>query len=69
MPRENRVRGSAGRESQRLSLLAEAEKRPGVHDVMVVYEGWQRADRRLDAYRLVTGESVVTPATDRANAQ
>lgn len=55
------------RERSRESMLEEALKQPGVHDVLEVYRDWQRADSGLSAYRAATKEPAKIVTTDHAN--
>lgn len=48
-------------------LLQEALERPGVLEVLRVYEDWRRADRGLDSYRAATREPHRITTTDHAN--
>ena len=42
------------RERAHEDMLNEALKRPGVREVMEVYDSWQRANKGLDSYRSAT---------------
>ena len=42
------------REQEHADMLKEALARPGIREVMKVYQDYQQADMGLDAYRLVT---------------
>ena len=44
-------RTRSGREQGRAALLEAAYARPGVREMMKVYDNWHEQDRRLDAYR------------------
>ena len=57
------------REQQRSAMLKEALSRPGVREVMKVYEQWQRQDEGLESYRAATQESFQTNTTDHANTR
>ena len=59
----------SSRESQRVNLLEEALRRPGVREMMIVYRDWQRADRGLDPYRAATKQPMKTTTTDHANVR
>ena len=48
-------------------LLQEALKRPGIRDVMRVYEDWRQADSGLDPHRAATREPHRITTTDHAN--
>lgn len=69
MSKEEAPRQSADRESQRATLLAEALRRPGVRDLMVVYHNWEQTDRQLDSYRMATAKSSLINTTDHANTR
>ena len=50
------------------AMLQEALSRPGVREVMQVYENWRKANQGFSAYRLATrGQGRVT-TTNRTNA-
>ena len=55
------------REQDRKAMLETALARPGVREVMAVYQNWQKADSGLDAYRATTKEPLTITTTDRAN--
>ena len=55
------------REPSRVKLLKEALERPGIREVMRVYEDWRQADRGLDSYHAATRDPNRTTTTDRAN--
>lgn len=48
-------------------LLQEALERPGIREIMRVYEDWRQADRGLDSYRAATREPHHITTTDHAN--
>ena len=53
----NRTSGnepSADKEPDANALRELAERRPGIREVMRVYEDWKRVDRGMDAYRAAT---------------
>jgi hypothetical protein len=56
------------RERERAAMVREALRRPGVREVMEVYGNWQRADKKLDAYRSATRSRRTTTTTDNTNA-
>ncbi len=41
------------RQKERDELLEEALRRPGIREVMKVYEDWKRADRALESHRAI----------------
>ncbi len=45
---------SSKREQKHAEMLKEALARPGIREVMKVYQHYQQVDRGLDAYRLAT---------------
>ena len=51
-------------EQEHATMLEEALKRPGIREVMEVYESWQRADKGLDSYRLATKEAFKVTTTN-----
>ena len=55
------------RERSRAELLKEALERPGIREVMRVYEDWRQVDRGLDSYRAATREPHRITTTDHAN--
>ena len=58
---------SGTREQAHGELLQEALVRPGIREIMRVYEDWRRVDRGLDSYRAATREPHRTTTTDHAN--
>ena len=54
-------------EQEHATMLKEALARPGVREVMEVYQNWQQADRWLDSYREATKEPQIITTTDHAN--
>lgn len=69
MAEQPKKRPQSKRERERAAMLEEALRRPGVREVMQVFDAWQRADRGLDAYRAATKETWTVITTDHANAQ
>lgn len=55
------------RASTHAELLQEALERPGIRDLMRVYEDWRQADRGLDSYRAAMREPHRITTTDHAN--
>ena len=49
------------------AMLKEALARPGVREVMRVYEEWRQIDGALDAYRAATKTAPTITTTDHAN--
>ena len=45
------------RERAHEEMLKEALKKPGVREIMGVYESWQRADKGLEPYRSATKDA------------
>ena len=60
---------SSKRAEQHEAMLREALRRPGVREVMEVYDAWQRTDHGLDANRAATKKAVEFTTTDHANAR
>ena len=48
-------------------MLREALSRPGIREVMEVYENWQKADRAMEPYRLALKQRETIVTTDQAN--
>ena len=69
MDEQTREHPRSERERERAAMLEEALRRPGVREVMQVFDAWQRADRGLDAYRAATKEAWTVITTDHANVQ
>ena len=57
------------REQEHAELLKEALSRPGIREVMQVYENWQRADRTMEPYRSAAKRRETTVTTDQANVE
>ena len=57
------------RSEERAAMLKEALGRPGMREVMEIYDGWRRADKALDAYRAVRKKAWIVTTSDRANPQ
>ena len=55
------------REQAHAKLLREALKRPGIREVMRVYNDWRQVDRGLDPYRAATRAPHRITTTDHAN--
>lgn len=55
------------REQAHAKLLQEALERPGIRELMRVYEDWRQVDRGLDSYRAATREPRRITTTDHAN--
>lgn len=51
---EAAARAESEREKQHSEMLKSALARPGVREVMEVYQGWREKDQGLDAYRSAT---------------
>ena len=65
--RQAGTRNISRREKELAELIEKACSRPGVREFMEVYRTWQEKDQALDAYRLATGRSLWTIATDSSN--
>ena len=57
----------SAREQSHAERLKEALERPGIREIMRVYEDWRQADRGLDSYRKATREPHRTTTSDHAN--
>ena len=57
------------RKQEHATMLKEALARPGIREVMQVYQNYQKADKGLDTYRLATKQPGIVETTDHANAQ
>ena len=55
------------RERARATLLEDALRRPGIREVMRVYEDWRHVDRGLEPYRGATHEPQEITTTDHSN--
>ena len=62
-------REASRREREHDAMLQEALARPGVRDVMKLYDGWREKDRGLDAYRAATRAPASTTTTDHTRAR
>ncbi len=69
MPKHTAKPQSSNREQEHAAMLKEALARPGVREVMQVYQNYQKADKGLDSYRQATKHSEIVITTDHANAQ
>ena len=49
-------------------MLQEALSRPGVREVMEVYQNWRKADQALSAYRQVIKRQGQVTTSNRTNA-
>ena len=59
----------SAREQARAALVEDSLKRPGIREVMRVYENWRHADRGLNSYRAATHWPYEFPTTDRSNSR
>ncbi len=57
------------RKNEYESMLKEAQARPGVYDVMQVYQSWQKLDQGLNPYREVIKDREIIAASDHTNIQ
>ena len=55
------------RDRKHADMLKEALARPGIREVMEVYEHYQQVDRGLDAYRMVTKQRGKVTRTTRTH--
>ena len=56
-PSEIRKSSESERELAHKELLESAFARPGIREVMKIYGGWQKCDRKMEAYRSATKPS------------
>ena len=64
-----RLTPESQREQEHAAMLREALSRPGIREVMHVYENWRRADRAMEPYRSAVRPHETTITTDQANAR
>lgn len=57
------------REDDREAMLKEALSRPGVREVMRIYQNWKQKDCGLNAYRIATKPHQRVIVTDHTNMQ
>ncbi len=57
----------SSREMEQAAMLEEALRRPGVTEVMKVYESWKQIDNGLDVYRAATKKPQLITTTNHAN--
>ena len=55
------------RKREHEKMLKEALSRPGVREMMRLYQNWKQLDRGLDAYRAATKTHQIATITDHAN--
>lgn len=48
-----KVPTASARQERRDALFEQAMERPGIREVMRVYEDWKQADRALDSHRAI----------------
>ena len=65
----NRKPADSKREQEHAAMLKEALSRPGVQEVMDVYNAWWERDRGLDAYRAATKTPARATRTDHTRAR
>ena len=65
--RQADTRNVSRREKELAELIEKACSRSGVREFMVICNTWQKKDRALDVYRLATGQSSWTTATDSSS--
>ena len=61
------TRVQSEREKAHAEMLEAALARPGIREVMQVYQGWQEKDRGLDAYRAATKRPEQVTTTNHSN--
>lgn len=57
------------RERERAAMLEEALSRPGVRQVMEVYQNWHKADQAMEPYRLAAKQHETVTTSDHANVR
>ena len=67
--RKVKKRSDSEREQEYEAMLKAALARPGVHEVMKVYDGWREKDRGLGAYRSATKDPHCILTTNSSNAR
>lgn len=60
-------RPSSKREREHAELLERALARPGVREVMDVYDNWREKDRSLNSYRAATKKPERITTTNSSN--
>ena len=55
------------RQQAHAALLEDALQRPGIYEIMRVYEDWRHLDSGLDPYREATREPQRITTSDHAN--
>ena len=55
-------------EKERAAMLKEAMSRPGVREVMEVYQNWKKTDGSLDNYRRMNKKGANVVVSDNANS-
>ena len=63
---EKKVRKSQ-RQEQQTDLLEEALSRPGIRELMLVYQGWEKREQQLDSYRTAASGKGTVTTSDHAN--
>jgi hypothetical protein len=63
------ARSNSEREREHAEMLHAALARPGVREVMKVYQDWLKVDQGLTPYRLATKEPQQITTTNSANAR
>lgn len=61
-------RSSSRREREHAELLESALARPGIRELMSVYDNWREKDRGLNSYRSATKKPERTATTNSSNA-
>ena len=66
-PKQNHEKSpGCERERERSALSEEALARPGVREVVKIYDQWKRQDQGLESYRAVMKEPFRISTTDHA---
>ena len=66
--RTSKRRSSSRREREHTELLERALARPGVREVMNVYDNWREKDRGLNSYRAATKNPERITTTNSSNS-
>ncbi len=68
MTKRTKPRPDSERERERTKMIEAALARPGIRELMAVYDRWQEKDRGLDAYRAATKAAGRVTTTDSTKA-
>ena len=65
---EKTQRSPSRREREHAELLERALARPGIHELMTVYNNWREKDRGRNSYRAATKRSERIITTNSSNS-